>query len=298
MGINRSFAQFLFYGRKNYAVNFEKTITLGRLKLYTTGNEIRELIEKYGSAKPMADVAFTDEYTEPLFGLLGSTRPESMDYSDYEKATHLHDLNKPIREEFKGQYDVVVDSGTLEHVFNFPVAIKSCMEMLKTGGHFLGITPANNYFGHGFYQFSPELYYRIFSEENGFRVRNMLVGVCDDGGDVARWYEVKDPVEVKSRVMLVNSKPTYLFIIAQKAGEADIFRNSPYQSDYAATWQKGEELKSGYSQAGGIKAAYRKYVPAGVQRRINKVRAWYNKPRMSDEYIGIINTAYFKEIEL
>lgn len=297
MGINRSFAQFLFYSRKNYSVSFDKTVTLGRLKLYTGKEDIQALIGKYGSAKQVQDVAFNDEYSEPLFELLGSKQPDSMDYSDYEKATHLHDLNQPVADRFKNEYDAVLDSGTLEHVFNFPVAIKSCMEMLKTGGHFLGITPANNYFGHGFYQFSPELYYRIFSKENGFVVKTMLVGVCGEDGEVERWYRVKDPAEVRSRVMLVNNKPTYLFIIAQKTAVVPIFSSSPYQSDYTTTWQKGEEAKSGY-ESSGVKSLYRKYVPGVVQKRINKVRSWYNKPRMSDEYIGIINTEYFTETEL
>lgn len=297
MGINRSFAQFLFYSRKKYAVSFDKTITLGRLKLYTAAEDIRRMTEKYGAAKQVQDIVFKDEYSESLFELLGSTQPESMDYSDYEKATHLHDLNQPIAEQFKNEYDVVLDSGTLEHVFNFPVAVKSCMEMLKPGGHFIGITPANNYFGHGFYQFSPELHYRIFSAENGFTVRGMLVGVCGEDGEVEKWYEVKDPAEVRSRVMLVNSKPTYLFTVAQKTGVADIFKTSPYQSDYATTWQKGEEAKSGYENA-GVKSLYRKYVPGVVQKRVNKFRSWYNKPRMADEHIGIINTAYFTETEL
>jgi len=297
MGINRSFAQFLFYSRKKYAVSFDKTITLGRLKLYTAAEDIRRMTEKYGAAKQVQDIVFKDEYSEPLFELLGSTQPESMDYSDYEKATHLHDLNQPIAEQFKNEYDVVLDSGTLEHVFNFPVAVKSCMEMLKPGGHFIGITPANNYFGHGFYQFSPELHYRIFSAENGFTVRGMLVGVCGEDGEVEKWYEVKDPAEVRSRVMLVNSKPTYLFTIAQKTAVAAIFKASPYQSDYAATWQKGEEGKSGQAES-GVKELYRKLVPGVVQKQVNKVRGWYSKPRLADEYIGMTNASHFKEVQL
>ena len=297
MGINRSFAQFLFYSKKKYALSFEKTLMLGRLKLYAGQEDIQKMIGKYGSAKPMQDVAFKDEYSEPLFELLGSKQPESMDYSDYEKATHLHDLNQPIANDFKGHYDVVLDSGTLEHVFNFPVAVKSCMEMLKTGGHFIGITPANNYFGHGFYQFSPELYYRIFAAENGFTVRGMLVGVCGEDGEVEKWYEVKDPAEVRSRVMLVNSKPTYLFIVAQKTGTADIFKISPYQSDYAVTWQKGEDSKSGQGES-GVKELYRKLVPGVVQKQVNKVRGWYSKPRLADEYIGMTNASHFNEVQL
>src|SRR5438477_418150 len=79
-----------------------------------------------------------------------------------------HDMNEPIPDKFKETYTAVLDGGSLEHVFNFPVAIKNCMEMVKVGGHYLAITPANNFFGHGFYQFSPELYFTVLSKENGF----------------------------------------------------------------------------------------------------------------------------------
>jgi hypothetical protein len=33
------------------------------------------------------------------------------------------------------------------------------------------VTPANNQMGHGFYQFSPELFFRVFSQENGYLLR-------------------------------------------------------------------------------------------------------------------------------
>jgi hypothetical protein len=45
--------------------------------------------------------------------------------------------------------------------FNFPVALANAMKMAKIGGHFAARTPANNQCGHGFYQFSPGLFYRI-----------------------------------------------------------------------------------------------------------------------------------------
>ena len=43
--------------------------------------------------------------------------------------------------------------------------------MLTVGGSIFVNTPANNMMGHGFYQFSPELMYRIFAEANGFDPR-------------------------------------------------------------------------------------------------------------------------------
>ena len=64
-----------------------------------------------------------------------------------------------------GQFDVVYDGGTLEHVFNFPVALRNAMELLRPGGRLFTIhTCANNLCGHGFYQFSRELFYRTLSQ--------------------------------------------------------------------------------------------------------------------------------------
>ncbi len=100
---------------------------------------------------------------------MGATRIESIDKADYEEATILHDMNQPVPDQLKGSFSLVFESGTLEHVFNFPQSIKNCMEMVRVGGHFVGITIANNLMGHGFYQFSPELYYRVLSPEMGSR---------------------------------------------------------------------------------------------------------------------------------
>ena len=109
-----------------------------------------------------------NKYADSLFKKLGSNDLDILDYSNYENANVVQDLNKPINDKYKEKYSFVYDGGTLEHVFNFPNAIKNCMDLVKAGGYFCQATVANNLCGHGFYQFSPELYYRIFSEENGF----------------------------------------------------------------------------------------------------------------------------------
>ena len=59
-------------------------------------------------------------------------------------------------------------------IFNFPVAIRNLMRMAKVGGQVFLTTPANNFCGHGFYQFSPELAYRIFALENGFEPASVV----------------------------------------------------------------------------------------------------------------------------
>jgi hypothetical protein len=75
-------------------------------------------------------------------------------------------------------FSVVYDGGTIEHVFNAVQAFKNGMEMVRVGGHFIQVNPANNFMGHGFWQFSPELIYRVFSAENGFNIRGVFLHEC------------------------------------------------------------------------------------------------------------------------
>jgi hypothetical protein len=148
-------------------------------------------------------------------------------------------MNQKIPSEFIERYSVVLDGGSLEHVFNFPVAIKNCMEMLKIGGHYLGITPTNNFMGHGFYQFSPEMYFSIFTQENGFELIS-LIAFEDRPGTT--WYSIKSPREVKSRVILVNDWPVYLLVVAKKLTTTAIFASIPQQSDYLFAWSSDKTV--------------------------------------------------------
>lgn len=175
MGVDLNAIKALNYLR-NKNINFGQTITLGRQGLWIkpkniykglTGRslELKEKLEKLSSFN----------FAEDLFKIFGSDAVTSIDFSDYEGATIVHDMNIPINTELKNKYDIVFDGGTLEHIFNFPQAIKNCMEMIKVGGYFLSITCCNNLSGHGFYQFSPELFFRVFSKENGFSETEIFI---------------------------------------------------------------------------------------------------------------------------
>lgn len=293
MAISSKDCSLLFFSKK-LGVSFERTITLGRLKLYAQAHDVANNQIKYGIGSSTLFEA--SEYAEALFELLGATKTDSLDYSDYEHATCIHDMNLPIPESLKNKFTAVVDGGTLEHIFNFPVAIKNCMNMLEVGGHFIGISPANNQLGHGFYQFSPELFYRIFSLENGFVVKKMLITPTETGA----WYEVADPAAVKSRVMLTNHLPLSVTVIAQKVKEVEIFRVSPLQSDYQAVWNISESLKNDVppDNESKIKFLYRKFVPKPLKRL---TRFFYDllflRSAHSDE-LGTYNSDHFKRIDL
>ncbi|HTE59068.1 MAG TPA: hypothetical protein VK631_01880, partial [Solirubrobacteraceae bacterium] len=113
-----------------------------------------------------------DGFAEPVLHAMGAQRVDSLDISPFEGATVIHDLNQPLGEPPR-RFTAVIDGGSLEHVFNFPVAIRTCMELVEPGGSLVVMVPANNEIGHGFYQFSPELFYRV--AQHGFDVLQMLL---------------------------------------------------------------------------------------------------------------------------
>ncbi len=300
MAITANDSRFLFFA-KSLGVSFEKTLMLGRLELYVSRNELEKIMTQFGDQeKKFSEIQFKDKYSEPLFELLGASSVDSMDFSDYEKATILHDLNNPIPDSFKKMYTAILDSGTIEHVFNFPVAIKNCMEALQVGGHYLAITPANNTMGHGFYQFSPELFYNVFNESNGFKVEKMIICTVSPKGEASDWYEVIDPQVARDRVTLVNSSPTYLMLFAKKIAEKNIFASTPQQSDYQSIWaisqsQQGNKVAAHESR---IKHYYRKLAPRPLRIFLHNLHGMFTKDKRQDENLGEITSGHFKRVEL
>ena len=227
MGIDILSAKFL-KSETRRGVPLGRMLTLGRQSIYMDSGVYPSYLASLGipSVEP--------RYADDLFHGLGATTVDVMDASDYEGANVISDLNSPVASHLLGSYDCVFDGGALEHVFNFPVALKNCMEMVKVGGYFITITPTNNYSGHGFYQFSPELLYAALSSANGFSVERLLF-VCRD-----RWYSIRKPEDVKSRVELITDEPTLLFASAKRCEQKPIFSDWPQQSDYVQMWNARE----------------------------------------------------------
>lgn len=274
---------------------------LGRLHLYASKEAIALNIAKFGNAaKRLDQIEFKDEYSEPLFEILGATKVESMDFSGYENATIIHDLNIPVSPEHKNKYTALVDGGTIEHVFNFPIAIKNCMEMLQIGGHYIGITPANNLMGHGLYQFSPELLYNIFREENGFVVKKMVIVSQNTDGNFSDWYEVLDPRKAKTRVLLTNSKQTYIMVVAEKFAVKPIFQKPPQQSDYEMVWNISESLQQNKApeNESRLKYLYRKFTPRRLKILTHNVYNLFTKEEIVNEDLGKINAEHFKKMDI
>lgn len=268
MGFDDQGLRFVLYAR-TCGVQFTRTAMIGRQELHVSSASLCKALLESGFPSPdaLATHLLDQEqgYAEPLLALLGATEIRSFDAAAYEGATDVHDFNQPIDADVTGRFSLVLDSGSLEHVFNFPIAIANCMALTEVGGHFVAITAANNWCGHGFYQFSPELFFRVFCAENGFRVERMIVAECPDGA----WLEVADPGRVRERVMLVNRRPTYLLVIARRVGASQRMALAPQQSDYLEVWNnRSPALRYTPSQARSRARAVMKALVPGIVKRV------------------------------
>src|SRR5689334_5235203 len=125
MGFERNAAALLMKLRRE-GVSFGRVVTLGRQDVHLDAASFAALRHRLN----LSDAA-PPPYADPIIQAMGASTVEAMDYSDYQGATLLHDLNQPIPIEWHERFDLVLDGGTLEHVFNLPTALASCMQMLK-----------------------------------------------------------------------------------------------------------------------------------------------------------------------
>ena len=275
MGIIRSNAAFYLEARAR-GVPFHRTLTLGRQRLYVTPPELAALAARYRPdlSNGGAGLAHGDHADAFLKRFLDVAELQAMDHSAYEGATVTHDLNVPVPEPLHAQYDVVIDSGTLEHVFNLPVALANCMTLVKPGGTLFLCTPANNMCGHGFYQISPELFFRVFKDVNGFALTRMvLVTHPFPGAELSTrqtWYDVRDPADVGFRAPLMTKTPAFLMVEAKRLAIAPIFATPPLQSDYVTRWAASED-------AGRPRAGWRAVVRRLPAPALRYLTGWYQR---------------------
>ena len=221
-------------------VAFERTVGIGRQALFIDPPEL----EKHRAVRGLPRLreptlpAGSPRYFEPLLQQwFGARTVDSIDASAYEQATLLHDMNLPWPEGQPGlgSYDAVLDFGCLEHVFDFPVAWRNCVALCRVGGHLFHSLPANNLSGHGFYQFSPELFFNLYQAKNGFELLGIWFAMK---ADPRYWWKVADPAAVRHRVTLRNAHEVYMLAVAKKLAEVGPLP-PPQQSDYAQSeWLK------------------------------------------------------------
>ncbi len=121
---------------------------------------------------------------EPFLEWLGFDTVHSCDVSDYERPTFVADLNRnefPVK--YFDFYDVVLDGGTLEHVFDQLTALRNIHKLLSVGGRVVHVNGVSNWVEHGFYSFSPCFWWDYYAA-NRYRIEDCLM-ICSTADENA-----------------------------------------------------------------------------------------------------------------
>ena len=222
MGV--TFFEFKFLELIKKDINFGKVLTIGRQEIILSNQE-KKLFKIDNSQ--LRDQKYIDKI---LLKQFNSLSVDSVDFSDFEEATIIADLNKPM--EKKNSFDTVIDFGTSEHVFNIAQCLQNIADLCKKDGIILHSLPANNNCGHGFWQFSPELFFSLYTKENGFSDTEIFL--FNSINKYNLWKIKKQPIG--NRLELSSDIPLFLLVKTKKIKE--ITYQNVNQSDYQFLWDK------------------------------------------------------------
>lgn len=241
MGIDFHAFNFLRYSASKGA--FGRTITIGRQELVINSVALSRLVQPSSTYEPSpyCDNILVDQF--------GATTVDSIDNCEYEGASHILDLCRPVPIYMHGSYDTVIDAGTTEHIYNAPQALRSMSELVSPGGQVIHILPANNYCGHGFWQFSPELFFSLYTEKNGYRDTEVFLA---DFINKWRWFRVSAPRDGQ-RVNVASFGELYVMVRSVRTGE-NFSHDDVQQSDYIHEWQTRKSEPEPFAEPTGLRS--------------------------------------------
>lgn len=215
--------EVLFLGRQNMDRFSRRGLKIIERNYKSVNKKVPDLREVLYADMFMLDCGWT-------------TKADILDISNYEGANLIYDLNHKI--DLGLTYDLIIDGGTVEHIFNVPLVLENISSFLKVGGRVLHFNPANNQMGHGMYQFSPEFFSSVYSEKNGFPNTKIFL---HDWRKKRKLYQVKTQNLGSRRVEIRSSGRLDLWCDAKKF--QDMPTRDVQQSDYLLNWQGFKEVR-------------------------------------------------------
>jgi hypothetical protein len=172
MGLNYNVMNFLL--KHNIFSNTDNNKDLSILEIGFLRNSMTPKQKNHLSQKYQVPIRVFEMTTHEIYYYFGYKYITSLDKSNFEGANFFKNLNEMPDEndsKFKQKFDLVIDGGTSEHVYNPIVAFANYFYFLKISGRLVQLLPVNNYIDHGIYQFSPTFFWSI--DIAGIRLLNL-----------------------------------------------------------------------------------------------------------------------------
>jgi hypothetical protein len=199
MAIIRSALKLIIREYSNY--DFQPPVlTLGVPEVYATPDELKQWLPKFAKTESKIDADEVEMSSNKIgkklgwvnsktfFDAFGWSDVTSIDVpgSEY-KPDIIHDLNNQIPDNLADRFNLIVDPGTIEHVFDVKTCLSNVVNMLKVGGVVAHLVPIYSYNG-GYYSINPNVL-------NDFYAAN---GFCDIKSYVIMWDRYKAFTDSKS----------------------------------------------------------------------------------------------------
>jgi SAM-dependent methyltransferase len=169
MAIKRAELEFLLHEHR-YRPITGRVLTLGRQAINIPVDQLREVLAAYGHVSPDGK-PFEFEYdlknqhgyagmpvitdTSLFAAAFSQSKLESLDISDYEGADYVWDICGESPEHLHGKFDLVIEGGSLDNVFDPVRAMRNLCDLLKPGGRIF-IFAWGNSFPSSYLKFSPD----------------------------------------------------------------------------------------------------------------------------------------------
>lgn len=189
------------------------------------GQAIYELVEDKEQRKSLLlelDRLAADDDEPSLYALSELFLRVFTDYSSLASndpglphSTYKFDLNQPIP--LRRQFDLVINSGTAEHVFNIGQFFKTAHDLTAPGGLMLHGSPFTGWLDNGFYNLQPTLFWDL-AHANDYE---MLVMVYAEFG-IARVIQLRtrqDVQQLRSEGRLAENSLLYAVLRKRNASE-------------------------------------------------------------------------------
>jgi len=220
-----TFHEYKFLEEVSKKKEFKNILCLGKQEMILTDEDMKKfnLIEKEYVNNRYIDYLLINKFK--------ANSVKSIDNSSFEGADIIHDMNKPI-ENLNEKFDTIIDFGTSEHIYNVAQNLNNISKLCKINGIILHSLPANNNCGHGFWQFSPELFFSLYSENNGFFETEIFIFNTHNKYE---WWKVEKQ-KLGERLEINSDSPLYILVKTVKKSE--IQNKNVQQSDYVERWNE------------------------------------------------------------
>lgn len=185
MGLASPTLEYLITRSKKYGFK-GPLITYGNQDIYATTQQLKSWSKKYNlekyapknflpstslDLKKINKQAQNFIHAKTFFAQIGIKEKDyyDVDKFNFDKPKILHDLQKPFPKKYHNFFNLIIDSGTLEHIFDIRSVMENIVKTTKLGGYVFQNIPTNNFLDHGFYQIQPT-FFHDFYKANGFKI--------------------------------------------------------------------------------------------------------------------------------